>query len=152
MNNGFTEHPFFKMVMLGHMIQHHGNLALEKSGCLSSSHLKILMKVSMTKKCLQKDIANRMGHTGAAISRQIKKLEEEGLIKRSPGDDRRKMYISLTPKGANELQKCTDVMVPIMDEYFSILNTEEQEQFETLLHKILHNKLTHCEHGTQERL
>ena len=147
MSFALEHHPFFKMMLASHFIMHQANVALEDSGCYSISYLRILMKVTLSGGCLQKDIASKIGHSDAAISRHIKSLLEDGLITKTPTpQDKRAHLINLTAKGQRAYEECMQHFLPVLDEHYALLSQQEQEQFSILLDKLFTQIKPHIPH------
>ncbi|GIU88358.1 MAG: hypothetical protein KatS3mg009_2873 [Acidimicrobiia bacterium] len=54
------------------------------------------------------DLARRLGLDLSTVSRQLRPLEEEGLVARSSDrDDRRVVWLALTPKGRRVIERTT---------------------------------------------
>ena len=67
---------------------------------INSSQLHFLFEISHQKEINQENIASRCSINKGAVARSIKKLEDNGLVKRRIDDNtRRQNIISLTPKG-----------------------------------------------------
>ena len=73
---------------------------------INSSQLHFLFEISHQKEINQENIASRCSINKGAVARSIKKLEDNGLVKRRIDDNnRRQNIISLTPKGEEILKK-----------------------------------------------
>ncbi|WP_411734562.1 MarR family winged helix-turn-helix transcriptional regulator [Paeniglutamicibacter sp.] len=71
--------------------------------------LGVLAYVQRNQPTRATDIAQWIGIGPAALSRQVVELESSGLLVRTPSPtDARAQLISLTPKGAEELEKAYD--------------------------------------------
>ena len=92
--------------------------------------LKLLGETSsISQQSLQEILAIRPG----SLSELLKKLEDKGLILRTPDDnDRRKNTLSLTDAGRDTLKATEEQRDP-----FNMLTEEEQETLKTLLKKII---------------
>lgn len=68
---------------------------------MSASRLALLRLLAVTDEDIGvMDIANRLGINAAAVTRQVKEMEKEGLIKRrNDPRDRRRNYVDLSSKG-----------------------------------------------------
>lgn len=141
MNNGLFANPIFRMGKVVHECVHRANIALEEQDCLSFSLFIILLRVKYCQPLLQKELAQEMAHSGAAVSRQITKLEKEGLINREHGNDRRSLYITITNKGIATLDLCEQVISPIMDEYLQLLSLNQQQDLSTILNRLANGSI-----------
>ena len=94
----------------------------------------MLMHISHNSGINQKDLANQMEISTAAVAVTVKKLEQAGLIKRtSPGNDSRINNLSLTEKG-EQIVKDTAEEFSRIDECMlkGITDSERQTLWEIL--------------------
>lgn len=84
--------------------------ALTAAGKMSMPALRVMLVNHLAiGKLMVSDISKELEISAPAVSITLTKLEAQGLIKRSRDkDDRRKVYISLTPKGKSFIQKITE--------------------------------------------
>ncbi len=136
MKKGLFANPIFRMGKVVHEFVHHANLELERCGCLSFSLFIILFRVKHCQPVSQKDLASETALSGAAISRQIKKLEEEGLIERHQGEDRRNQLITITKKGIASLDLCEEVVSPMLEKRLELLTFDQQKELSTILNTL----------------
>ena len=118
-----------QMMRMERIIEKH---ALEPMG-LSNAFMKILMVIFMGGKVSQVYISDHVATSPANISKRIHKMEKEGLIKRSlEGDkkDRRKVLISLTPKGERKVVKAMEKVGKIK---FKLAQAESETEQDSLL-------------------
>ena len=114
----------------------------ELSTGFSLTRYEILSFLDEKEKCLQTEIADHLEIDPAAITRQLKILEEDGFVTRDRNkDNAREVIVSLTDYAKKELQACkdkhknqdTDVSISIdnkdMDQLIKILN-EIEENFQ----------------------
>lgn len=91
------------------------------------SGFKIMMTLQKSPHIQQKQIADCLGQTEASISRQIKLLQEQGLLQSiQRAENKREHITTLTPKG----DRYTDEAINILNEYhapmFEGLNDKQQ--------------------------
>ena len=111
----------------------------ELSTGFSLTRYQILSFLDEKERCLQTEIAGHLEIDPAAITRQLKILEEDGFVKRDRNkDNAREVIVSLTDYGKKELQTCkdkhknqkTDVAISIdkkdMDQLIKVLNKIEE--------------------------
>lgn len=73
---------------------------------INASQLHFLFEISHQRQINQKKIAARCNIDKGAVARSVKKLEENGLVKRQIDDNnRRQNIISLTTKGEKTLEE-----------------------------------------------
>lgn len=113
----------------GHMIR---NLS---EGRASQKRILVLLNKSgvVTQRALTKTL-----HVQSASSSEIlTKMEEAGLILRTPNEeDRRTMDISLTEAGRNEAEAAAKEIAALRKEMFTCLNEEEKTILLSLLEKL----------------
>ncbi|WP_262122065.1 MarR family winged helix-turn-helix transcriptional regulator [Anaerococcus sp. Marseille-Q5996] len=111
----------------------------ELSTGFSLTRYEILSFLDEKEKCLQNEIADHLEIDPAAITRQLKILEEDGFVTRDRNkDNAREVIVSLTDYAKKELQACkdkhknrkTDVAISIgkqdMDKLIKILSHIEE--------------------------
>lgn len=83
------------------------------------------------------EIAGKMGHTTAAATGLVDRLENLGYAKRShASDDRRKIKVQITPSGAALVAKVRDDMVNNLTELMHELTPDEQRAWVQIYDKI----------------
>ncbi len=83
------------------------------------------------------EIAQRMGHTTAAATGLVDRLEKLGHVKRAHGvDDRRKIRVQITPTGAALVAEVRDDMVTNLLKMMTHLNADEQKVWVQIYEKI----------------
>lgn len=111
----------------------------ELSTGFSLTRYEILSFLDEKERCLQNEIADHLEIDPAAITRQLKILEEDGFVTRDRNkDNAREVIVSLTDYAKKELQACkdkhknrkTDVAISIgkqdMDKLIKILSDIEE--------------------------
>ena len=111
----------------------------ELSTGFSLTRYEILSFLDEKEKCLQNEIADHLEIDPAAITRQLKILEEDGFVTRDRNkDNAREVIVSLTDYAKRELKICkdkhknqkTDVAISIdnkdMDQLIKILSHIEE--------------------------
>ncbi len=87
----------------------------EKRYGLGLNEGSLLCALSDCPKLSSGDIARQLNLSQSNASKVIRSAEKKGLIQRSLGDDdKRQMYFSLSPEGADCLARlqCCDIQVP----------------------------------------
>jgi transcriptional regulator len=111
----------------------------ELSTGFSLTRYEILSFLDEKERCLQTEIADHLEIDPAAITRQLKILEEDGFVTRDRNkDNAREVIVTLTDYAKKELQVCkekhknqdTDVSISIdnkdMDQLIKILSDIEE--------------------------
>ena len=82
-------------------------------------------------------IAQKMGHTTAAASGLVARLENLGYVLRSVArDDRRKVMVCITPKGSALVRRIREEMVGNLMKILNHLTPEEQKAWLQIYGKI----------------
>jgi DNA-binding MarR family transcriptional regulator len=82
-------------------------------------------------------IAQKMGHTTAAASGLVARLENLGYVVRSVArDDRRKVMVSITPKGSALVRRIREEMVGNLMKILNHLTRDEQKAWLQIYTKI----------------
>ncbi len=82
-------------------------------------------------------IAQKMGHTTAAASGLVDRLENLGYVMRSVArDDRRKVMVCITPKGSALVRRIREEMVGNLMKVLNHLTPDEQKAWLQIYSKI----------------
>lgn len=118
------------------------NLSKELArGHVSFSQYCLLSFLRETDTLSMTDIAQRMGHTTAATTGIVDRLEKLGHVSRSGGlEDRRKVFVRMTPSGAALVGKVHDDMVTNLLKMMDVLEPGERKSWLQIYEKIF----TYC--------
>jgi MarR family transcriptional regulator, negative regulator of the multidrug operon emrRAB len=83
----------------------------------------------------------QMSHSGCV--RLVDKLDEQGLIERRPGKDRRSLSLYLTPKGRELKRQVLQARREALDAAFETLDSQQQRNLVGLIEVMLKG-MTHC--------
>ncbi|MGB0944864.1 MAG: MarR family winged helix-turn-helix transcriptional regulator, partial [Marinomonas sp.] len=113
----------------------------------SPTHFPILMQLSNEPSLTVVELADRLGLSHPAISKQINKLVKEGwVIKKLDQDDNRRLFISLSEKGVNEMKN----VAPILDAIKSVMEREAGLIDSRFLHSFEEYESKLLTHGLQK--
>ncbi len=84
----------------------------------------------------QATLAERMMVDAPAVSRLVDRLEEDGLVKRCAGEDRRCVRLESTPAGQQELEHLEAAEHSLDEEVQQHLTTSEMRELKRLLEKL----------------
>lgn len=120
-------------------------ILLEQLG-IGFSQFKILLILTERTGLQQKQVATALGQTEASISRQIKLLDDSGMVTSYVNpNNRREHILRLTPKGA----KVTDRAMQILNNYhapvFARLTEKQQHQLQEAL-SVVHQAMCKNSH------
>lgn len=100
---------------------------------ISSLQLRVLSYIHTKKKCTIGEVGDYFGIAGGNISNLCKKLELDGYLTRTrSAQDRRIVFVSLSPKGKRTLNKIVDTLEDLYGE--SIHQLDESEVREVFKH------------------
>lgn len=101
---------------------------------LSFGLYPLLIKIYQTDGIIQEQLAQIFHLNESTITRNLKKLEEKGFIKRIP--DKRTKRIEVTDKGAETARKVMDYDEMWDEKIREIIGDEEYDNFKNTLKKI----------------
>ncbi|MDP3848986.1 MAG: MarR family transcriptional regulator [Luteolibacter sp.] len=109
------------------------NLANELNrGNLSYPQFFLLTYLSSEEYLTMTDIANKMGHSTAAATGLVDRIEKLGYVERAhASDDRRKIMVRITPKGVDMV---AHMRKEIATDLAGILSAMDEESAETMEH------------------
>ena len=118
------------------------NLSKELArGHVSFSPSCLLSFLRETESLSMTDIAQRMGHTTAATTGIVDRLEKLGHVRRSNGlEDRRRIFVLMTPSGSAQVGKVHDAMVTNLLKMMDALEPGERKSWLQIYEKIF----TYC--------
>lgn len=103
---------------------------------LTSVQFAALNVISQKPNLDQATVAGLIAYDRATIGGVIDRLENKGLIKRSPSKtDRRAKLVELTEKGKDVLNQLIPIVSSLQNDILTGLNEEEREQFLYLANK-----------------
>ncbi len=107
-------------------------------GSVSYPQYFLLSYLDQTDHLSMSEIAARMGHTTAAATGLVDRLENLGLVKRvHASDDRRKINVNSTPAGHELVMKVREDMVSNFLDRMEDLDAGEQQAWVQIYEKII---------------
>lgn len=105
------------------------------------SQFKIMRVLERKPQVQQKHIAQALGQTEASISRQIKLLQEKGLLQSVVSPQNRREHITtLTPRGVRFTEEAMNILATYFEPTFNHLSEKQQRAMVEGL-RILHEQL-----------
>lgn len=101
---------------------------------LSFGLFPLLIKIYRNKGIIQEQLAESFHLNESTITRNLKKLEDKGFIKRTP--DKRTKRIEVTPKGAKTAQKVMDYDDEWDEKIKEIIGNDKYDEFKNTLRKL----------------
>ena len=87
----------------------------------------------------QRDLAQLLHISPAAVATSLKSLEKGGYIRREPGSDARRNHVILTQKGQKAVTGCQNAFAAVSQRMLSGFSPEEREQLLSFRRRMLHN-------------
>lgn len=83
------------------------------------------------------EIASKMGHTTAAATGLVDRLEKLGYVQRSHAkEDRRKIKVRITPAGIALVNRVREDMIKNLTKFMQLLNSDEQRTWVEIYERI----------------
>ncbi len=129
------------MILTERMHRHLLDSHVAKEG-LSRTHHMILMMLSCKGKITsQKQLAAKLGITPAAVTGALAKLEKEGYLLRTAGEDSRKNEIDITERGRRLVDQTRNTFQAIDSSLFEGFSDEEIDRYVACLEKLRGNMM-----------
>ena len=93
----------------------------------------------------QKELANHLNITPAAVTGAIKKLEKEGYIERTLGHDNRYNELRITEKGREIVKQTHQLFSEVDSSMFEGFSDDELDMYIACLEKLQANIKKQCE-------
>ena len=126
------------------------NLSKELArGKVSFPQYFLLGYLALQKHLTMSEIAAKMGHTTAAATGLVDRLEKLGYVRRMhASDDRRKIEVQITPPGLCLVAQIREDMVNGLGEMMRLLSPSEQKAWVQVYEKIFAciTQRNHCNH------
>jgi DNA-binding MarR family transcriptional regulator len=107
-------------------------------GNVSFPQYCLLGFLSQQKQLTMTEIANRMGHTTAAATGLVDRLEKLAHVRRVHAkDDRRKIYVQITATGSALVTEVRDDMVKNLLKIMALLEPDEQKMWVSIYEKVI---------------
>lgn len=102
-----------------------------------ASQKRILIMLNKAGVMTQRTLTKTLRVQSASSSEILTKLEEAGLIRRTPNEeDRRTMDVSLTEAGRKEAETAAEQVAALRKEMFDCLTAEEKKVLAALLERL----------------
>lgn len=100
--------------------------------------LWMMANINDGKPVMPSEISKKIGVTMGAISHHVNALEEEGFIERTASaEDKRVIYLTLTEKGKDMVQKIKDIYWKQIRNIVTTLGDKDSATFISLLNKLI---------------
>ena len=120
---------------------YHGSVvAFEKLAGITAAKWRILFIINREPLCTQKMLTEEIQVDPGSIARQVKRLEEEGYIRREDGArDKRLNRIFLTARGRRFFERKMQLRLAFLGRMLAGIPQREVEQMQATLQRILDN-------------
>jgi DNA-binding MarR family transcriptional regulator len=107
---------------------------------ISHDQLGILLLINTGRGATAAELSREMSCDTSSMTRMIDRLEAKGFVKRSRSeDDRRIVFIVLTPSGKSLADQLPDLIVRVMNRHMAGFSRAEVELLKSLLRRMLDN-------------
>lgn len=138
---------------LGYLLQHVTTLlskqseqVLQERLGIGFSQFKILRVLQSNPHIKQREIASNLGQTEASISRQVKLMLDEGLLRSTISPKNRREHITVpTPKGLKLAAAAMEALAQYHTPTFASLTEKQREQLREILETV-HTKICPIDH------
>lgn len=124
---------------------------VDSTGISRNRHHILMIIARRGKLTSQKEMAEHLGITQAAVTLALSKLEKDGLILRTSGADSRYNEITITDKGKIIVNRSREHFIKVDERVFSGFSDEELVQYEALITRIQDNLKLMLENGENDR-
>lgn len=140
-SNSYIKRIANKLHEIMYKMSHHANSVMEEHGVLDFNQFKLLAMIADKPDFNQKALADCIGITQAGMSKTILNLEKKKIIiSQINKKNRRERKLIITELGNRLLDEAMIPMSKLSDRLFSALTTQEVDNLEEILQKLL-NKL-----------
>lgn len=123
------------MAAVGRYLRRRRNQYMEPLG-LKSIHARYLIEVCQNPGISQDGLTQLLGFDKSNVARQAALLEENGFLRRCPGEDKRVLQLHPTEKTLEMLPKLSEAMDGWERQLLQDLTQEEKDTFAAILAKV----------------
>jgi DNA-binding MarR family transcriptional regulator len=139
---------------IGYLLQHvasqmakQSDQVLQEQLGIGFSQFKILRTLQTNPHVKQRVIASNLGQTEASISRQVKLMLEQGLLRTTISPENHREHLTVvTPKGARLTEAAMAVLTKYHAPTFAALSDKQREQLADILER-LHGEVCPLRHA-----
>ena len=134
------------VISIGYLLQHTATILMRQSDQvlqerlgIGMSQLKILMMLDHAPNAQQRKLAECLGQTEASISRQIKLMQEKGVLTVRVNPKSRREHLTVpTAKGLKMTEAALEVLSQYHTPMMELINDKQRDQLKATL-KIFHD-------------
>ena len=112
---------------------------VEALGMHRSQHHMLMVLSRMGRTASQKDLAQCLGISPAAVARTLKTLEADGWVEKADGADSRRNEISLSPEGRERVEASCSLFRMLDQRIFEDISDGEIDALAATLDRMLDN-------------
>jgi DNA-binding MarR family transcriptional regulator len=101
---------------------------------INQAQLMVLVKIGQDEGLTQQQLATSLGLTRANVSQLLDRMQEAGLISRTPSG--RAYALHLTPSAHDVLARALPAQEAIIGDQFATLSPQEQSELSTLMSRL----------------
>jgi DNA-binding MarR family transcriptional regulator len=140
-----TDNIGFLLQRLAFLLARLNDQILQEQLGVGFSQFKILMILQWKPSVQQRHIAGKLGQTEASVSRQIKLLEDTGMLSVTVNPQNKREHITkLTPKGVRTIEKAFEILNNYHAPMFEQLSDKQKQQMVESL-TIMHDYICRTE-------
>lgn len=129
-----TDNPGYLLHHLSFVLDRQSDQLLQNALGIGFSQFKILLALKWHENVQQRTIAEYLGQTEASVSRQIKLLQQHGLLESTVSPRNRREHITrLTAKGNRLAERGKELLNSYHAPMFTRLAPDQQAQFVDIL-------------------
>lgn len=145
-----TNNIGFLLQRLAFLLARINDQVLQERLGIGFSQFKILMILQWKPGVQQKHIADKLGQTEASISRQVKLLEDDGMVQVQINPQNRRQHLTrLTSKGERTIEKAFEVLNGYHAPMFDQLSDKQRQQLAESL-TVMHDYVCRNERYEEE--
>ena len=119
---------------------------------LTQTQFATLSKIHRSRECSQSDLVQALELDSATINGVVARMKARGFLAISADPtDRRRQFLSLTPKGARLMSQAEAIGREVTDETLALLTSTEQARLSRLLHKMMARAMPDASVGARPR-
>ena len=131
--------PGMVLKIVVHLSRNRENIYLDKLG-IYPGQTRTLLHLRHNNGCNQKDIANAANVSSATMTKSIKRLQSQGLVKKVPDEnDMRSFKIYMTEKCEKLLDEAVDIHTKVYMDALEGFSDDERMQLESYLRRMEDN-------------
>ncbi|MEW6265821.1 MAG: MarR family transcriptional regulator [Thermodesulfobacteriota bacterium] len=136
---GANDRLLFLITVAQLAVKNYASKALSAAGAkVTLAQSGVLFLLAQRDRRMMSEIGGLLGIENSAMTGLIDRLEKSGLVTRNTDtDDRRALFIGITPAGLEEARRAGRIIRRVNDEIKTVCSEQELEDFKRVLEGIL---------------